>query len=129
VAAGLAGVYRCGGSFGGAGFAMEAGNPVRIANTGSPTGFRCALCLEGGTAIATGRGEQLSLPSLDHLYVVLKYQPDGFHGLGLPDLPAAGGSSYKADRTRLEDRAFTVHSGPMVKAIIHKDGVQIGQSQ
>jgi len=36
--------------------------------------------------------------------------------------------SYKADRTRLEDRAFTVHSGPMVKAIIHKDGVQKGST-
>jgi 4-diphosphocytidyl-2-C-methyl-D-erythritol kinase len=37
------------------------------------------------------------------------------------------GNSYVADSQSLESRASAVHSGPMVKAIIHEDGVQIGQ--
>lgn len=99
---------------------------ILAAQLGSDVPF----CLEGGTAIATGRGEQLSpLPSLDHLYVVLgKYRSLMVStAWAYQTYRQQEGSSYKPDRTRLEARAFTVHSGPMVKAIIHKDGVQIGQ--
>ncbi len=88
------------------------------------------FCVAGGTAIATGRGEQLSpLPSLDSLYVVL-----GKHRSLSVSTPWAYqtyrqqfGSSYVKDRPSLETRAQAVHSGAIVKAIIHEDGVQIGQ--
>ena len=88
------------------------------------------FCVAGGTAIATGRGEQLSpLPSLDSLYVVL-----GKHRSLSISTPWAYqtyrqqfGSSYVKDRQSLETRAQAVHSGAIVKAIIHEDGVQIGQ--
>jgi 4-diphosphocytidyl-2-C-methyl-D-erythritol kinase len=88
------------------------------------------FCVAGGTAIATGRGEQLSpLPSLDSLYVVL-----GKHRSLSVSTPWAYqtyrqqfGSSYVKDRQSLETRAQAVHSGAIVKAIIHEDGVQIGQ--
>ncbi len=99
---------------------------ILAAQLGSDVPF----CLEGGTAIATGRGEQLSpLPSLDHLYVVLgKYRSLMVStAWAYQTYRQQFSSSYKNYRTRLEDRAFSVHSGPMVKAITHKDGVQIGQ--
>jgi len=81
VAAGLAGVYRCSGSLVGLDLLWKLGltqSELQIL----AAGFRCALLFGGGTAIATGRGEQLSpLPSLDHLYVVLGKYRSGFHGL------------------------------------------------
>lgn len=88
------------------------------------------FCVTGGTAIATGRGEQLSsLPSLDHFYVVL-----GKHrrlevstAWAYSTYRASFGSSYIRDLQSLESRAQGVHSGPMVKAIIHKDGAEISQ--
>ncbi len=88
------------------------------------------FCIAGGTAIATGRGEQLSpLPSLDNLYVVL-----GKHrSLSVSTAWAYQtyrqqfGNSYLTNTQSLESRALAVHSGPMVKAIIHEDGREIGQ--
>lgn len=88
------------------------------------------FCIAGGTAIATGRGDKLStLPSLDHLYVVLgKYRsltvstPWAYQ-----TYRQQFGKSEVADKHSLEQRAYAVHSGPMVRAISHKDGVQIGQ--
>jgi len=88
------------------------------------------FCVAGGTAIATGRGDQLSpLPSLDNLYVVLgKYRsltvstPWAYQ-----TYRQQFGSSYVADTQSLESRARAVHSGAIVKAIIHEDGVEIGQ--
>ncbi len=88
------------------------------------------FCVAGGTTIATGRGDQLSaLPSLDHLYVVLgKYRSLTVStAWAYQTYRQQFGSSYIADTQSLESRAHAVHSGPMVKAIIHKDGVQIGQ--
>lgn len=88
------------------------------------------FCVAGGTAIATGRGEQLSpLPSLDNLHLVL-----GKHRtLAVSTAWAYStyrqqfGSSYLTDVKNLESRSQAVHSGAMVKAIIHEDGVEIGQ--
>jgi len=88
------------------------------------------FCVAGGTAIATGRGDQLSpLPSLDNLYVVV----GKYHSLAVSTAWAYQiyrqqfGNSYIANKQTLESRAAAVHSGPMVKALNHKDGVQIGQ--
>lgn len=87
------------------------------------------FCVAGGTAIATGRGEQLSpLLSLQRLYVVLgKYR-------SLSVSTAWAYQTYRqqyapniTNKQDLEYRAAAVHSGPMVKAIVHADGVQIGQ--
>ncbi len=89
------------------------------------------FCIAGGTAIATGRGDQLSpLPSLDHLYVVLgKYRSLTVStAWAYQTYRQQFGSSYVADPQSLADREKgTLHSGPMVKAITHQDGVQIGQ--
>jgi len=70
------------------------------------------LLFGGWDRIATGRGDQLSLPSLDHLYVVLgKYRSPGFHCLAYQTHRQQFGSSYVADLEKSESRAFAVHSG------------------
>ena len=87
------------------------------------------FCVTGGTAIATGRGDKLSpLPNLESFYVVL-----GKHR-SLAVSTAWAYQTYRqqyvgsdlASDTYL-DRASAVHSGPIIKAITHGDGVQIGQ--
>lgn len=88
------------------------------------------FCIAGGTAIATGRGEQLSpLPSLNNLYIVL-----GKHrrlavstAWAYQTYRASFGSSYVTDSHNLESRARAVHSGGIVKAIIHEDSIEIAQ--
>lgn len=88
------------------------------------------FCLAGGTAIATGRGEQLSaLHGFDSLYVVLA-KP---HSLMISTAwayqayRAQFGDTYISDAQSLESRSSRVHSGPMVQAILHKNLSQIAQ--
>lgn len=88
------------------------------------------FCLAGGTALATGRGEQLSsLPSLDSMYVVLA--KDRNLMISTPwayqAYRAEFGHSYLKDSASLQSRAERVHSGPMVQAILQKKPAQIGQ--
>ncbi len=88
------------------------------------------FCLAGGTAIATGRGEQLSpLPDLDHLYVVLAKNRNLMISTAWAYQTYRNqfGHSYVRDTESLESRAARVHSGPIVNAIYNKDGSQIGQ--
>ncbi|NJR37666.1 MAG: 4-(cytidine 5'-diphospho)-2-C-methyl-D-erythritol kinase [Leptolyngbyaceae cyanobacterium CSU_1_4] len=96
---------------------------------GERLGSDVPFCIVGGTAIATGRGEQLSsLRSLDHLYAVLaKYR----------DLPISTVWAYKTYRQQFQntyvainnlvERKQRVHSGSMVAAIASQDNQRIGQ--
>ncbi|PIG94654.1 4-(cytidine 5'-diphospho)-2-C-methyl-D-erythritol kinase [Gloeocapsopsis sp. IPPAS B-1203] len=88
------------------------------------------FCIAGGTAIATGRGNELSpLPNLDHLYVVLgKYRSLAVStAWAYQTYRQQFGDSYLTDTHSLTSRASAVHSGAIVKAIIRKDGVQIAE--
>jgi 4-diphosphocytidyl-2-C-methyl-D-erythritol kinase len=88
------------------------------------------FCLAGGTAIATGRGEQLSsLPAIDSLYVVLAKDRNLMISTAwaYQAYRSQFGHSYIRDTESLESRAARVHSGPMVNAIFNKNGSQIGQ--
>ncbi|PPS44139.1 4-(cytidine 5'-diphospho)-2-C-methyl-D-erythritol kinase [Chroococcidiopsis sp. TS-821] len=88
------------------------------------------FCIAGGTAIATGRGNELSqLPNLDNLYVVLgKYRSLAVStAWAYQTYRQQFGDSYLTDTHSLTSRAAAVHSGPIVKAIARKDGVQIAQ--
>jgi 4-diphosphocytidyl-2-C-methyl-D-erythritol kinase len=88
------------------------------------------FCIAGGTALATGRGEQLSsLPNLDSLYVVLAKDRNLMISTAwaYQAYRAQFGSTYIRDSESLEARAAKVHSGPMVKAILHKNHSEIGQ--
>lgn len=88
------------------------------------------FCISGGTAIATGRGEQLApLPSPDHLHVVLaKYRSIA---VSTPWAYKAYrqqfGSSYISDPAGQTGRRQQMHSGEMVGAIGQRDGKRIGQ--
>jgi len=88
------------------------------------------FCIAGGTALATGRGEKLSpLPSLDNLYVVLgKYRSLAVSTVwAYSTYRATFGHTYTRNIQNLKSRAQAVHSGPMVKAIVHEDGAEIAQ--
>jgi 4-diphosphocytidyl-2-C-methyl-D-erythritol kinase len=103
---------------------------IELQELGAKLGSDVPFCIAGGTAIATGRGEQISpLPDLDNLYVVL-----GKHRhLAVSTAWAYStyrqqfSSTYVSDVTTLSSRSGRVHSGPLVNAIAHQDGTQIGQ--
>ncbi|ELR97729.1 4-(cytidine 5'-diphospho)-2-C-methyl-D-erythritol kinase [Gloeocapsa sp. PCC 73106] len=88
------------------------------------------FCIGGGTAIATGRGEKLDpIPDLTTLAVVLaKYR-----SLSVSTPWAYGayreefGVSYPTDAQSFLKRSQSVHSGPLVQAIVSRDGPQIGK--
>jgi 4-diphosphocytidyl-2-C-methyl-D-erythritol kinase len=97
---------------------------------GAILGSDVPFCIEGGTVIATGRGEQLSpLPHLDNIYIVLaKYRSlEVSTAWAYKTYRQQFGSSYIKDTASLVARANAVHSGAMVKAIANKDAADIAQ--
>ncbi len=101
-----------------------------VQTLGAQLGSDVPFCVSGGTAIATGRGEELSaLPSLDHLHVVLaKYRSLSVSTVwAYQTYRSQFEDSYPSDRSSLQGRSQRVHSGPMVAAISHRDGAEIGQ--
>ncbi len=88
---------------------------------GATLGSDVPFCIAGGTAIATGRGEQLSpLPPLDTIYIVLgKYRSlEVSTPIAYKTYRSQFGSSYVQEKN-------AVHSGEIVKAILHKDVKEI----
>jgi 4-diphosphocytidyl-2-C-methyl-D-erythritol kinase len=98
---------------------------ILAAELGSDVPF----CIAGGTAISTGRGEQLdSIPGFDDLYVVLAKYGDEFvstpwayktYRTEFSDTYAAAGS--------FEQRRSQVQSGEMMSAITHHQSQEIGK--
>ena len=87
---------------------------------GATLGSDVPFCIAGGTAIATGRGEQLSpLPSLDTKYIVLaKYRSlEVSTAWAYKTYRQQFGNTYIRDTEDLAARAAAVHSGGIVKAI------------
>lgn len=88
------------------------------------------FCVSGGTAIATGRGEQLApLPSADFLHVVLaKYRSLAISTpWAYQTYRAQFSGSYVSDQASLQQRRQRVHSGDIVTAISQRDGAKIGR--
>lgn len=101
-----------------------------LQNLAAQLGSDIPFCVAGGTAIATGRGEQLSpLPSLDSLYMVLaKYRSLSVSTVwAYQTYRQQFGHTYPTDHSSLAGRRQRVHSGPMVAAITHRDSTAIGQ--
>jgi 4-diphosphocytidyl-2-C-methyl-D-erythritol kinase len=104
---------------------------VEIEELGATLGSDIPFCVSGGTAIATGRGEKLSqILGLDNIYIVL-----GKHRSLSVSTPwayktyrATYGDTYPQDNQSLTARASSVHSAPMIKAIVHKDAREISLS-
>ncbi|MUG94405.1 4-(cytidine 5'-diphospho)-2-C-methyl-D-erythritol kinase [Scytonema sp. UIC 10036] len=88
------------------------------------------FCIGGGTAIATGRGEQLSpLNSLDNIYIVLgKYRSlEVSTAWAYKTYRQQFGDTYLRDTESLAARAAAVHSGAIVKAIVNRDPKEIAE--
>lgn len=101
---------------------------IEIQELAAKLGSDIPFCVTGGTAIATGRGEQLApLPSLDNLYVVLAK----YHSVAVSTAWAY--KTYRqqfhqtyANANTLLDRRQRVHAGSIVEAIGKRDGKRIG---
>ena len=103
---------------------------VEIRQLAAKLGSDIPFCVSGGTAIATGRGEQLApLPSADFLYVVLaKHQSLAISTpWAYQTYRAQFGGSYVSDQASLQQRRQRVHSGRIVAAISQRDGAKIGR--
>lgn len=100
-----------------------------LQSLGAKLGSDVPFCIAGGTAIATGRGENLApLPGLDSLHVVLaKYRSLSVStAWAYQTYRQQFGHTYISERDRLEGRRQVVHSGSMVAAIGQKAGAAIG---
>lgn len=96
----------------------------------SMLGSDIPFCISGGTAIATGRGEQLdTIPPLDNLWLVLaKYNSIAVSTpWAYKTYRQLYHQEYVNDTASLEARATHIHSGPLVSAIQEKNGTEIGK--
>jgi 4-diphosphocytidyl-2-C-methyl-D-erythritol kinase len=97
---------------------------------GAQLGSDVPFSICGGTAIATGRGEQISpLPDLEGIYLVLaKYRNLSVSTpWAYQTYRQQFGHTYPLDSNTLEQRANRVHSGALIKAISRHDAAKIGQ--
>jgi 4-diphosphocytidyl-2-C-methyl-D-erythritol kinase len=88
------------------------------------------FCIAGGTAIATGRGEQLDpLEDLDTLWVVLaKYESLAVStAWAYTTYRQYFGHQYISDHEKIKSRALRIHAGSLVHAITQKEGRFIGK--
>lgn len=103
---------------------------IELQTLGEELGSDVPFCIAGGTAIATGRGEQVdSLHGIEGVCAVLaKYQ----------SLSVSTPWAYQTYRQKFEStygnvnaesqqRHEALKSGPMVNAIFQQDGVEIGR--
>lgn len=87
---------------------------VELEELGATLGSDVPFCIAGGTAIATGRGDQLSpLPNLNNLSVVLaKHRRlEVSTPWAYKTYRTQYGNSYITDKQSLAARAAAVHSG------------------
>ncbi|MBW4694645.1 MAG: 4-(cytidine 5'-diphospho)-2-C-methyl-D-erythritol kinase [Lyngbya sp. HA4199-MV5] len=97
---------------------------------GAVLGSDVPFCIAGGTALATGRGEQLdTLPALTNLSVVLaKYRSLSVStAWAYTTYRQWFGDSYLRRGGDLEQRRQQVHASPMMAAIAQRDNSKIGQ--
>jgi 4-diphosphocytidyl-2-C-methyl-D-erythritol kinase len=98
---------------------------------GAELGSDVPFSILGGTAIATGRGEQLDpLVGIDNLHVVLaKYQSLAVSTpWAYQTYRSQFNNSYLSDEAGFASRRAEVRSGKMVSALSHKDRTGVGQA-
>lgn len=96
---------------------------------GALLGSDIPFCISGGTAIATGRGEEIEpLPDLSDIWVILaKYSnlsvstPWAYNGYR-----KKFNHLYISDSHVINQRTHQIHSGDLVKAISQRNSQQIG---
>lgn len=97
---------------------------------GAMIGSDVPFCISGGTAIATGRGEEIEpLKDLDHLWVVLaKYSNISVSTAWAYNTYRENFAEYYISSSEeIESRHHQIHSGDLVQAISKKDNQKIGK--
>ncbi|BAQ64147.1 4-(cytidine 5'-diphospho)-2-C-methyl-D-erythritol kinase [Geminocystis sp. NIES-3709] len=100
-----------------------------LRDLGALLGSDVPFCISGGTAIATGRGEEIEpLPDLTDIWVILAK----YNNLGV-STPWAYNTYreqynhlYVCDGQGIKQRTHAVHSGNLVKAILKRNSEEIG---
>lgn len=103
---------------------------IELQDLGAELGSDIPFCIAGGTAIATGRGEQIDpLPGIENLYVVLaKYQSEFVSTpWAYKTYRSEFSDTYLIDAEGFESRRSRVRSGAMVSAIGQHNLTAIGQ--
>lgn len=98
---------------------------------GAQLGSDVPFCISGGTAIATGRGEQIDpLLSLDSFYAVLgKYHSQSVStSWAYQSYRQQFQDTYLAQSSDRTARHAELHSGPLVQALAQGNGQQLGQT-
>lgn len=101
---------------------------LELEDIGAKIGSDVPFCIRGGTAIATRRGEELSeLSGLENIYIVLaKYRSlEVSTAWAYNTYRQEFGHTYIKDIENLAERGKAVHSGEIVKAILHQDVKEI----
>ncbi|MGL5034556.1 MAG: 4-(cytidine 5'-diphospho)-2-C-methyl-D-erythritol kinase, partial [Microcystaceae cyanobacterium] len=89
------------------------------------------FCIAGGTAIATGRGELLDpLPDVNNLWIVLaKFKSIKVSTpWAYQNYRQQFSHNYLQNPQEIQARTHQVHSGPLVQAILKKDGEKIAKT-
>ncbi|NEQ34303.1 MAG: 4-(cytidine 5'-diphospho)-2-C-methyl-D-erythritol kinase [Leptolyngbya sp. SIO4C5] len=103
---------------------------LELQDLGAKLGSDVPFCIMGGTAIATGRGEELdALTGSDQLHVVLaKYQNLAVSTpWAYKTYRQQFGDRYLNDPQKRQERQQRIHSSAMVAAISQRDSATIGQ--
>ncbi|MTJ51808.1 4-(cytidine 5'-diphospho)-2-C-methyl-D-erythritol kinase [Anabaena sp. UHCC 0253] len=103
---------------------------LELEELGASLGSDVPFCIAGGTAIATGRGEQLApLQSLDNLHIVLaKYRSlEVSTPWAYKTYRQQFGINYIQDTEGFAARTKAFHSEEMVKAILNQNTEKIAQ--
>ena len=103
---------------------------IELQTLAAELGSDIPFCIAGGTAIATGRGEQIdTLHGIDGLYVVLAKSPT--LSISTPwaykSYRQAFADTYQEVSTAGPPRQERLQSSPMMTAISQQDGVAIGR--
>jgi 4-diphosphocytidyl-2-C-methyl-D-erythritol kinase len=101
-----------------------------LQDLGAELGSDIPFCVSGGTAIATGRGEQLDpLPGIDTLHVVIAKYESEFVSTpwAYKTYRAEYSDTYLPDAQGWQARQSQVRSGEMVAAVAHRNAQDLGQ--
>lgn len=101
-----------------------------IQELGATLGSDIPFCVTGGTAIGTGRGEQLDfLPKPHPLHVVLaKYKSLSVSTVwAYKTYRQTFSDTYVSGVDAVGDRQHRIHSGPLVSALMHNQPKTVGE--
>ncbi|MGF1537681.1 MAG: 4-(cytidine 5'-diphospho)-2-C-methyl-D-erythritol kinase [Elainellaceae cyanobacterium] len=103
---------------------------MELRTLGAQIGSDIPFCIAGGTALATGRGEQISpLSGFGSLYLVLaKYrQLSVSTAWAYQTYRQKFSATYISDAEAIVSRHSQLHAAPLIAALMQQDGAALGQ--